>query len=239
MPVIDLNSDVGEWEGESPARAIDRDLIPLVTSVNVACGAHAGNESVMALTIGLARDHGVAVGAHPGFEDRDHFGRREMAVTPPHAAALVRAQVDRLVAIATAQGVTLRHVKPHGALYNMAARDAAVADAIAQAVAAIDPCLQLVGLAGSELIAAGRRAGLRTLSEAFADRGYAGDGSLLPRGTAGAVIHDEVEVAERAVALVKRGVAETICIHSDTPGAVELARRLRAALTAAGIDVRA
>lgn len=239
MRVIDLNADVGEWEGESPARAVDRALIPLVTSVNIACGAHAGNESVMAETVALARDHRVAVGAHPGFDDREHFGRREMSIAPADATALVRRQVERLIAIAVREGATVRHVKPHGALYNMAAKNAALADAIAAAVAAIDPRLRLVGLAGSEMIAAGQRVGLRTVAEAFADRGYAEDGSLLPRGTPGAVVHDPAEVAARAVSLVERGFADTLCIHSDTPGAVDLARQVRAALTSAGIEIRA
>jgi UPF0271 protein len=181
MRVIDLNADVGEWEGDSPARAIDRALVPLVTSVNIACGAHAGNESVMAETVALARDHGVAVGAHPSFEDREHFGRREMMLAPADVTALVRRQVETLMVIASGEGVTVRHVKPHGALYNMAARDETLAAAIAAAVVAVDPRLTLVGLAGSSLMSAGRLAGLHTIAEAFADRGYADDGSLLPR----------------------------------------------------------
>jgi 5-oxoprolinase (ATP-hydrolysing) subunit A len=251
MAHVDLNADVGEWEGESPAAAIDAALIPLVTSVNIACGAHAGSESVMVATVALAHRHGVAVGAHPSFDDREHFGRREVAVTPAQLDALIRDQVGSLSGIAAAEGVTLHHVKPHGALYNVAARNAELADAIASAVKAINPQLILVGLAGSQLIAAGARAGLKTASEAFADRGYRADGSLLSRGEAGAIIDDPATVASRAVSMVRQGIvvavdgtavpiaAHTICIHSDTPGAVDLAGQVRRALQAAGIQLRA
>jgi UPF0271 protein len=239
MRAIDLNADVGEWEQEGPASAIDAALIPQVTSVNVACGVHAGNESVMAATVTLARAHGAAIGAHPSLDDREHFGRREFAVTPGHVSTLVREQVAALIAIAAREGAVVRHVKPHGALYNMAARDATLAAAVAEAVAAIDRRLVLVGLAGSRLIEAGRKIRLTTASEGFADRGYDANGALLPRTAPGAIIDDPERVARRAVEMATTSSVETLCIHSDTPGAVELARRIRAALTAAGIQIRA
>jgi UPF0271 protein len=246
---IDLNADVGEGSAELPG--VDADLIPLVTSVNIACGAHAGNESVMAATVALAHANGVAVGAHPSLDDREHFGRREYAVTPAQVERLIRDQVGALIRIASAQGVAVRHVKAHGALYNMAARDPALADAIAAAARAINPQLVLVGPSGSQLTAAGERAGLRTASEVFADRSYHADGSLVPRSSAGAIIDDPAVVSARAVEMVKEGCvtavdgsqvflrADTICLHSDTPGAVERARHLRSALLTAGIRITA
>ena len=240
---IDLNGDVGEGVGQ------DFDLIPLLTSANVACGLHAGDAGTMRATVALARHHGVAVGAHPSFPDREHFGRRPMSLTAAEAEASVAAQIRALAEIAAREGARLRHVKPHGALYNMAARDVTLADAIARATAAVDPALILVGLAGSELIAAGRRTGLAIAHEVFADRAYAADGTLVPRDRPGAVIHDVDIVAGRAVAMVRdRSVAaidgtrvpieaDTICLHGDTPNAAALARRIRQALTDAGIQL--
>src|SRR5688500_8470177 len=161
-----------------------------ITSANIACGFHAGDPSVMRATVALAAEHGVAVGAHPGFPDLEHFGRRELQVAPRDVEDFVAYQVGALAAIAAAQGVRLQHVKPHGALFNMAARDAALADAVARATAVIDKSMMLFGLPGSELNAAGRRAGLRTACEAFADRAYQPDGALVSRSQPGAVIHD-------------------------------------------------
>jgi UPF0271 protein len=247
---VDLNADVGEWDADA-GLGQDPVLMPYITSANVACGVHAGSPAVMAATVTLARRHGVAVGAHPSLDDRDHFGRREIPIAPAAAATLVQRQVSALAAIARQQGVALTHVKPHGALYNLAARDLALANAIAQAVASLDAGLALFGLSGSQLIAAGQRAGLRTVSEVFADRGYTSDGTLARRGTPGAVIDDVDAVAARAVRMVLEQsvdavegtrvplVAETICLHSDTPGSGELARCVRAALEAAGIVVSA
>jgi UPF0271 protein len=243
--LVDLNADVGEGVGQDP------NLIPLVTSANVACGVHAGDPEMMRATVALARQHGVAVGAHPSFPDREGFGRRAMALSEAEIEACVSTQLRALAEIAAAQDVRLRHVKPHGALYNVAAREGAVADAIARAVAEFDPSLVLVGLAGSALISAGARAGLRTANEVFADRGYRADGTLVPRDEPGGVLHDADVIVPRAVAMIRaRAVTamdgsqvslqpETMCLHGDTPGAANLALRIRQALVGAGIEIRA
>lgn len=240
MVRIDLNCDLGEGAGH------DRELMPLVTSANIACGAHAGDRETMRATVALAREHGVAIGAHPGFRDREHFGRKELTLSPEALSRLVTEQVTAL-----AEFAHVRHVKPHGALYNLAARDRMVADAIAEAVRAIDPALVLFGLAGSELLAAGRAKGLHVVGEFFADRTYRGDGSLTPRTQSDALIVDEavavaqvLRVATKGVVCATNGVdvpieAETVCVHGDGPHAVAFARRLRTALKAAGVDVRA
>jgi UPF0271 protein len=205
---------------------------------------------MMRATVELARTHGVAVGAHPGFPDLEGFGRRELQVAPRDVEDFVVYQVGALAAIAAAQGVRLQHVKPHGALFNMAARDAALAEAVARATATIDKSMVLFGLPGSELNAAGRRAGLRTACEAFADRAYQPDGALVSRQQAGAVIHDPDVVAQRALRMVREQAVEaidgstvplivdTICVHGDTPGAAELAARIRKVLADAGIEVK-
>lgn len=246
---IDLNADVGE--GRIGALGQDPALMCHISSANVACGFHAGGPSVMRDTVALASAHDVAVGAHPGFPDLEGFGRRELDVTPRDVEDFVVYQIGALAAIAAAQGVRLQHVKPHGALFNMAARDASLADAIARATATIDRTLILFGLPGSELIRAGWRAGLRTACEGFADRAYQPDGRLVPRQRPGAVIDDPDIVVERAVRIVRNGTVEaidgavipilidTICVHGDTPGAAILAGRLRDALREAGVEVRA
>ena len=240
---IDLNSDVGESIGD------DEGVMPFVSSANIACGFHAGNPQVMGSTVQLAQSLGVAVGAHPSFQDREGFGRREMQLSTAELETLVAYQIGALAVVANALGARLSHVKPHGALYNMAARDASMADAIARAVQTVDPSLVLFGLSGSQLVAAGERAGLAVASEVFADRGYRADGSLAPRGTPGAVLTSVADVAQRAVMMATgQGVvsvdgttihvkADTICIHGDTPGAAALARAVRVALTGAGIRV--
>ena len=247
---IDLNGDVGESFG---AYHIGHDaaLIPILTSANVACGFHAGDPGVMRATVALAREHGTAVGAHPGFPDLVGFGRREMKATPREVEDLVAYQIGALAAIAAAQGVRLAHVKPHGALYNMAARDADLADAIARAIAAVDRSLMLFGLPGSTSLDAARRHGVRPVSEAFADRAYRADGSLVPRSEPGAVIDDEEAVVNRAVVIARERMVvaangtsvplnvETICVHGDTPGAATLAARIRTALSEAGIQIKA
>jgi len=247
---IDLNGDVGESFG---AYEIGHDaaLIPILTSANIACGFHAGDPGVMRATVALARQHGTAVGAHPGFPDLVGFGRREMKATPREVEDLVAYQIGALAAIAAAQGVRLAHVKPHGALYNMAARDLDLADAIARAIAAVDPSLALFGLPGSQSLEAAQRHKVRAVSEAFADRAYRRDGSLVPRNEPGAVIDDEQIVVTRAVAIARDRVViaadgtrvpldvQTICVHGDTPGAAVLASRIRKALNDAGIQVRA
>ena len=203
----------------------------------------------MTETIGLALAADVAIGAHPGFDDRAHFGRRELTLPPADIVSLVVHQIRDLVGLAAAAGARVTHVKPHGALYNMAARDRHLARAVAEGVAAVDRSLVLFGLSGSELIRAGEEVGLRTASEAFADRGYRPDGSLIPRDAAGAVLRDADAVVARAVAMVRDQAVtafdgtpvalrvETLCVHGDTPGAAALAARLRRALFSAGIEV--
>jgi len=245
---VDLNADVGESFGPF-VLGQDPALMRHVTSVNVACGFHAGDPHVMRRTVQLARECGVTIGAHPGFPDLGGFGRRAMSLTPSEIEDIVVYQVGALAAMATVCGTRIRHVKPHGALYNLAAMDPASAAAVARAVATVDSQLMLVGLAGSHLITAGRDAGLHTASEVFADRGYDDDGRLLARQMEGAVIHDLDVVRQRAVWMVQsRAVptrsggrllrdVDTICIHGDTDGAPELARSVREALTAAGVTV--
>jgi len=247
---IDLNGDVGESFGVYEM-GHDAALIPILTSVNIACGFHAGDPGVMRATVALARAHGTAVGAHPGFPDLVGFGRREMKATPREVEDLVAYQIGALAAIAAAQGVRLAHVKPHGALYNMAARDVDLAEAIARAIAAVDPSLALFGLPGSQSLEAAQRHKVRAVSEAFADRAYRRDGSLLPRNEPGAVIDDEQIVVTRAVAIARERMViaadgtrvpldvQTICVHGDTPGAAVLASRIRKALSDAGVQVRA
>jgi UPF0271 protein len=247
---IDLNGDVGEARIDGPPGP-DLALIPHITSANVACGFHAGNPGVMRATVRKAQEHGVAVGAHPGFPDPEGFGRRELRFAPHDVEDFVSFQIGTLAAIAAAEGVRLQHVKPHGALFNMAVHDEGLAEAVARAAAAIDRSLILLGLPGSALIEAGRRYGLRTAAEGFADRAYYADGTLVPRGRPGAVIHDADTVAERAVRMVREQVVETIdgrlvplvvdtlCVHGDTPGAAELAARVRADLEAASVVLMA
>jgi UPF0271 protein len=240
---VDLNADVGEGLGQDPA------LFRIVTSASVACGFHAGDAATMRAAVTLGRQHAVSIGAHPSFPDPTGFGRREMTMTSREVEECVTSQVGALADIAAREGVRLQHVKPHGALYNMAARDAALADSIARAVARFDPALILFGLAGSRLIEAGRRAGLKTASEVFADRAYRRDGTLVSRTEAGAVLHDAAVVVPRAVAMVGDGLVtsddgarvplevDTLCVHGDTPAAAELAAQIRAALGEAGIRV--
>ena len=250
MPSIDLNSDLGESFGRWTL-GDDAALMESISSCSVACGFHAGDPEVMRRSVRLARDNGVAIGAHPGLPDLVGFGRRPMSVTPPEVEAFVLYQIGALEAIARAEGVKLQHVKPHGALYNMAIRDRVLAAAIARAVAAFDRSLLLFGLPGTELLRAGESAGLPIAAEGFADRAYEPDGSLTPRSNPGAVIHDPATVVARAVRMAREGAVvarngeeipmrvATICTHGDTPGSHELARRLREGLEAAGIKVRA
>jgi UPF0271 protein len=250
MLSIDLNCDCGESFGPW-GMGDDEAVLPHVTSANVACGAHAGDPMVMRRTVRLCYQLGVTVGAHPGFPDLQGFGRRAMAMSPDEIEASVLAQIGALHAVAHAEGVTLRHVKAHGALYNVAAATPAVAEAIARAVAAFSRELTLVGLAGSHLIAAGEAAGLTVAREAFADRGYAADGSLVPRGAPGALIHDPAASLAQALSIVAEGhalspdgarvpiVADTLCLHGDAQGAAARAAHLRQGLVAAGVMVRA
>jgi UPF0271 protein len=245
---IDLNSDVGESFGAWSMGA-DAGVMRSITSANVACGYHAGDPGVMRRTVRLARDAGVAVGAHPGYQDLPGFGRREMRVAPQDVEDMVLYQIGALAAVARSEGVRLAHVKAHGALYNQAARDRALADAIARAVRAFDPSLVLFGLPGSELLKAGEAAGLRVASEGFADRAYEHDGSLASRNEPGSVIHDPSQVVRRSLRMVREGrvtardgsdlrfQVDTLCTHGDTPGAAELTRLLREGLQREGVSV--
>lgn len=238
---IDLNCDLGEGAGH------DADLMRLVTSANVCCGLHAGSAELMAATVRLAVRLGVAVGAHPGHADRDHFGRRELPISPADCAAAVEAQIEALAAVA---GAALHHVKLHGGLYHQVGRDRVLAVAVATMLAARWPRLVVYAQAGSQLAAAARDRGLAVAEEAFIDRRYRADGSLAPRSSPEAVIDDPAEAAAQAVRLAAgRGVcsveggeiriaADTLCLHGDGPRAVEVAMAARGALVAAGIPLR-
>ncbi len=249
-PSVDLNCDLGEWSGHDQVGDAAQ-IVSRITSANVACGYHAGDPSVMRTTVRLSLAHGVAVGAHPGFPDREGFGRRTRQVSPDEVEDLVLYQIGALSGIVAAEGGRLTHVKGHGALYNMASVQAPIAEAVARAVKAVDRRLVLFGLSGSCVLAAGRAAGLVVASEVFADRAYLSDGTLVPRSKAGAVLYEPSAVVERAVAMVTEGlvtavsgevipvVADTLCVHGDTPNAVELVTRLRSGLATAGVEVAA
>jgi UPF0271 protein len=240
-PRIDLNCDMGESFG-AWRMGQDAGVMPWITSANIACGFHAGDFSTMQQTVLMAKAHGVAIGAHVSLPDLQGFGRRELRVTTEEAYAMTLYQIGALAAFATAAGTRVAHVKPHGAVYNMAAKDSALADAIARAVHDFDKDLILVGLAGSKLPAAGAAIGLRVAHEAFADRRYEADGSLTPRGKVDAVIHDIDEAVAQAVQIATQGKvetrdgktidvrADTICVHGDRDDAAVFARRLREAL---------
>jgi UPF0271 protein len=246
---IDLHADAGEGFG-AWSLGEDETLIPLVSSVNVACGFHAGDPRTIERAVALAVAAGTAVGAHPGYPDLVGFGRRELAMSPDDLEAAVVYQVGAVAAFARDAGTVLRHVKPHGALYNRAAVDRVTADAVARAVRRVSPTLILVGLAGSALIAAGAQAGLSTAGEAFPDRAYESDGTLRARRHPDSLIVDPAVVAARAIAFARDGAvttvdggslainAATLCIHGDTPGATDRARAIRGALEAAGITIR-
>ncbi|WP_138755854.1 LamB/YcsF family protein [Paenibacillus sinopodophylli] len=249
MLQVDLNCDMGEDFGVYKA-SVDSELMKYITSANIACGFHAGDASSIRRTVKLALASGVAVGAHPGLPDLGGFGRREMLITPEEAYEMTVYQLGAIQAFAKSEGGSVTHVKPHGALYNMAAKNRKLADAIAEAVYRVEPALLLFGLAGSELIHAGNAIGLHTINEVFADRTYELDGTLTPRGQSGAVILDPALAAEQTIGLVRDGKvrtrqngclilqAETVCIHGDTPGALEHAIALRDAIEAAGIKVK-
>ncbi len=245
---IDLNADVGESLGPWPM-GTDEALIPLVTSVNIACGSHAGDPLTMRRTVRLALASGAAIGAHPGYPDLVGFGRRDLAMSPDELEASVLAQVASLVGVARAEGGAVRHVKPHGALYHRAAQDRAVARSIVRAVVLIDPGLRLVGPPGSALVAAGREAGLVVTTEGFVDRAYETDGSVRAGLPPGGVYRDPATAAATAVSIaVRREVRavdgtiiplaiDSICLHGDMPGAASMARAVRSALEAADVLV--
>ncbi len=243
---IDLNCDMGESFGQYKLGE-DEAVMPFISSANIACGLHAGDPLVMQTTLRLANRHGVAIGAHPGWPDLQGFGRRDMNLTPDEAEAFVLYQIGALAAFAKAEGAALRHVKPHGALYNQAAKDRSLADAIARAVKRFDEELILVGLAGSALVAAGVDAGLRVANEGFPDRRYNPDGTLVSRKSADAILESPEEVAAHAVTLAREGIdfagqrvhVETLCLHGDNAHAAQNAKLVREALSKSGIDVEA
>ncbi|MBB2920540.1 5-oxoprolinase subunit PxpA [Cupriavidus alkaliphilus] len=242
---IDLNADLGEGCGNDEA------LLALISSANIACGWHAGDAATMVQTVKWALAHGVAIGAHPSYPDRENFGRTEMQRDPEHVYADVLYQIGALDAIVRAQGGVLHHVKPHGALYNQAVRDPALARAIVRAVRDFDPDLVFFGLAGSQMIDVAKEAGLRVKQEVFADRGYNPDGTLVKRGTPGALHEDEEVALDQTLTMVReqrvRAIdgtwvpiqAETVCLHGDGAHALAFARRIRERLGAEGIAIRA
>jgi 5-oxoprolinase (ATP-hydrolysing) subunit A len=250
MTTIDLNSDLGEGFGPW-SMGDDRAMLGVVTSANVACGGHAGDPETMYATCVTAVEHGVVIGAHPGYADREGFGRRIIPMNPAEIGRLVIAQVGALAGIARLAGGEVRYVKPHGALANLAAADRSVADAIVSAVAATDPTLAFLAISGTQVEHAARAAGLTVFSEIFADRAYQPDGQLVPRREPGAVIHDPEVAADRLIKFIDSGRMEvvgaapipldahSICVHGDTPGAVAMAQHVRARLAGAGLDTRA
>jgi len=243
--VIDLNADVGEECGDDAA------LIPLLTSANVACGAHAGSVEVMRRCVELCLEHGVQLGAHVSYPDREHFGRRELKLPPQEISQSVDRQLRALAGVAVAAGLRVRYVKAHGALYNRMADDAAAADAVLASLRSFDPGLALLTLPGSVAMQRAAALGVSAVGEVFADRAYREDGRLQPRSAPDALLSDVEAVTARVLAWLRSGqmqsvsgrpvrlVARSLCVHGDTPGAVELARALRSALTQAGVELAA
>lgn len=247
---IDVNCDLGESFGTYKL-GVDEEILQFVTSANIACGFHAGDPGVMHKTVKLALDNGVAIGAHPGLPDLNGFGRRMMDISPQEAYDIVVYQVGALAGFIKAEGATMQHVKPHGALYNMAARNQELALAIAEAVYKVDPELILFGLSGGELVKAGEKIGLKTAHEVFADRTYQSDGSLIPRKLPGALIIDDVQSTLQVIRMVKEKSvlsqqgstvkiqADTVCIHGDGAYALEFAAKIRKSLKSADVFVQA
>ncbi|MFS0873330.1 LamB/YcsF family protein [Paenibacillus xylanilyticus] len=250
MKTVDINCDLGESYGVYRMQW-DEAVLPLITSANIACGYHAGDPGTMRSTVERALEHQVAVGAHPGLPDLQGFGRRRMEITPQEAYDMVVYQIGALDAFVRSYGGCMHHVKPHGALYNMAAENMVLAEAIARAVYNVRPELYLYGLAGSQLIQAADRIGLRSVSEVFADRTYGSDGKLTPRSQAGAVIQQTELALAQVLRMVREGIvvstegaqiplkAETICIHGDGEHALSFAREIRMRLEAEGIILAA
>lgn len=249
---IDLNSDVGESFGRYKL-GLDEEVIPLISSANIACGFHAGDPSVMRRTLSLAAQYGVAPGAHPGFPDLLGFGRRNMDATLEEIKDYVTYQIGALTAFASSQGRPLQHVKPHGALYNMASKDARIWDAVGSVISRLNRDLILVVMAGpnrTELEEIGKRHGIRMAFEFFADRAYSREGTLVSRREPGALIHDPRVAAERVLKMINEGKvtsiegteivlsAETVCVHGDNPAALTLAKTLRDTLLNEGVDVK-
>lgn len=248
MYKVDLNSDLGESFG-AYTMGMDAEILKYVSSANVACGWHAGDAMVMEQTVADAAAAGAAVGAHPGFPDLLGFGRRNIAVTPAEAKAYTKYQLGALLAFTKAQGITLQHVKPHGALYNMAAVDEALAEGICRGIYEVDPQIILLGLANSKMITAAEKVGLRAASEVFADRAYNDDGTLVSRKLPGSVIHDKDVAIARTVQMVTQGTvesvngklihikADSICVHGDNPSALEFVKNIRETLIKNGVTI--
>lgn len=246
---VDMNCDLGESFG-SYTIGRDREILDYITSVNIACGFHAGDQTTMRRTVKMALEKGVGIGAHPGLQDLVGFGRRQMAITAEEAYNLIVYQIGALYGFVRAEGGHMQHVKAHGALYNMAGKDKQLAEAVAEAVYDVDPELVLFGLSGSEIIEAGKRIGLATASEVFADRTYQEDGSLTSRAQTDALIHNYEKAAEQVIRMVKEGriksqqgpdiaiVAHTICIHGDGKYALDFAGGIKSALRNSGVSVR-
>ena len=245
---IDLNCDLGESFGAYKL-GLDDQVLSYISSANVACGFHASDPVVMDKTVALAKDAGVAVGAHPGYPDLQGFGRRNMTIPPREVKAMVMYQIGALQAFCTAHGLKLQHVKPHGALYNMAGKDEALAMAVCEAIQAVDDSLILLGLSGSKMLEAADKIGLRSAREVFADRAYEEDGSLVARTKPGAMITDEDEAVARVIRMIREGRvtavtgkdipirADSVCVHGDSPKALAFVQKIRAALTAEQIQI--
>lgn len=247
MTTIDLNSDMGEYESEE-FLALEAQLMPLITSVNIACGVHAGNPTLMRRTASLASHFGTAIGAHPGFPDVDGFGRLDRQASSLEVESLVTRQLKTLADVLALDHLTVTHVKLHGALYNLAARDQTIADAVARAVTSFNRPLLLYALAGSVLVECGKKVGLTVVQEAFADRAYRSDGSLVPRSEPGALLKTEQQVRRQLGEILSGYVtsiegqritlhADSLCIHADTPQAVDFVRLVRNEIESAGIRI--
>ncbi len=249
MYKIDLNSDLGESFGAYKIGK-DREIVPLVSSANIACGFHAGDPTVMANTVKLCKESSTAVGAHPGFDDLQGFGRRNMSISPEDAKNIIIYQIGALDAFCRANGIQMQHVKPHGALYNMAAKDTKLADAICEGIYEYNPSLILMGLAGSEMIKSAKKIGLPYASEVFADRAYEDDGTLVARTKPGAMITDENEAVERVISMIKTHTVKTVsgktieiipdsvCVHGDSEKALAFVEKIRKALTAEEVEIK-
>lgn len=245
---VDLNCDLGESFGNYKL-GLDEEVIKFISSANVACGFHASDPLVMAKTVKIAKDAGVAVGAHPGFPDLVGFGRRNMNVLPAELKAMVQYQIGALKAFCDSNKVKMQHVKPHGAMYNMAAKDEKLAIAIAEGIAEVDDSLILLGLSGSEMLKAAEKIGLKSKKEVFADRAYEEDGTLVARTKNGSMITDENLAIEQVLQMIKKGSvkavtgkeipieADSICVHGDSPKALDFVKKIRAALLSEGIEL--
>ncbi len=249
LETIDLNSDLGEGFGPW-TMGDDAAMLSVVSSANIACGGHAGDPETMYATCRTAAEHGVVIGAHPSFVDREGFGRRIIPMHPDEIGRMVVTQIGALAAIARLAGTEVRYVKPHGALGNLAAADSSVAAGIIDAVSVAFPALAILAISGTQLELVARAAGVEVYSEIFADRAYQPNGQLVPRSRPGAVIHDAEQAAQRLLTFVATGrmavmdgepielAAHSICVHGDTPGAVEMARHIRAELVIGGLEPR-